>query len=87
MNKNINYLWFFLLASFWSGSFVAIKAVVLHVPPFFGAMLRVGLALLFLSIIFYCLKKKISRHFCAALAYLGYGPFFTRSALFLFILR
>ncbi|MGC1854201.1 MAG: DMT family transporter [Candidatus Aquirickettsiella sp.] len=60
MNKNINYLWFFLLAAFWSGSFVAIKAVVLHVPPFFGAMLRVGLALIFLSLIFCFLKKSVA---------------------------
>lgn len=42
MNKNINYGLFFLLAAFWSGSFVAIKAVVLEVPPFFwrGASCR-----------------------------------------------
>ncbi len=60
MNKNINYLWFFLLAAFWSGSFVAIKAVVLHLPPFFGAMLRVGLALIFLSLIFCFLKKSVA---------------------------
>ena len=60
MNKNINYCWFFLLAALWSGSFVGIKAVVLHVPPFFGAMLRVGLALIFLSLIFYFLKKSVT---------------------------
>ncbi|MDQ8039431.1 MAG: DMT family transporter [Rickettsiella sp.] len=59
-NKNINFLWFFLLASFWGGSFVAIKTVVDTVPPFFGAMLRVGLALFFLIIIFCVLKKKVS---------------------------
>lgn len=60
MNKNINYCWFFLLAALWSGSFVGIKAVVLYVPPFFGAMLRVALALIFLSLIFYFLKKSIT---------------------------
>ena len=60
MNKNINYCLFFLLAAFWSGSFVAIKAVVLQVPPFFGAMLRVGLALIFLSLIFCFLKKSVA---------------------------
>lgn len=60
MNKNINYCWFFLLAAFWSGSFAGIKAVVLHVPPFFGAMLRVGLALIFLSLIFCFLKKSVT---------------------------
>lgn len=60
MNKNINCLLFFLLAAFWGGSFVAIKAVVLHAPPFFGATLRVGLALLFITVIFGFLKKKLS---------------------------
>jgi drug/metabolite transporter (DMT)-like permease len=60
MNKKINYLLFFLLATFWSGSFVAIKAVVLHVPPFFGAALRVSLALVFIILIFGFLKKKLA---------------------------
>lgn len=60
MNKNINYLLFFLLAAFWSGSFVAIKAMVLHVPPFFGAAVRVGLALLFVTLIFGFLKKNLT---------------------------
>lgn len=59
-NKQMNYLWFLLLAAFWGGSFVAIKVVVLSVPPFFGAMLRVGLALIFLSIMLCFLKKKVS---------------------------
>jgi drug/metabolite transporter (DMT)-like permease len=58
--KNINYLWFFLLAAFWGGSFVAIKEAVSTVPPFFAAMLRVGFALFFLSIIFFFLKKNVS---------------------------
>ena len=60
MNKNINFCWFLLLAAFWSGSFVAIKAVVIYVPPFFAAMLRVGLALVFLSLIFGFLKKSVA---------------------------
>lgn len=60
MNKNINYCLFFLLAAFWSGSFVAIKAVVLEVPPFFGAMLRVGLALIVLNLIFFFYKKSVT---------------------------
>jgi drug/metabolite transporter (DMT)-like permease len=59
-NKNINYLWFFLLASFWGGSFVAIKEAVNTVPPFFSAMLRVGLALFFLILILCLLKKNVS---------------------------
>lgn len=60
LNKHINYLWFFLLASFWGGSFVAIKEVVNTVPPFFGAALRVGLALFFLTIMLCCLRKKVA---------------------------
>ncbi|EDP46276.1 DMT family transporter [Rickettsiella grylli] len=60
MNKNINYGLFFLLAAFWSGSFVAIKAVVLEVPPFFGAVLRVGFALITLSLIFCFYKKSVA---------------------------
>jgi drug/metabolite transporter (DMT)-like permease len=60
MNKNINYCWFFLLAAFWSGSFVAIKTVVFYVPPFFAAMLRVGLALIFVTLIFRFFKKSVA---------------------------
>jgi drug/metabolite transporter (DMT)-like permease len=40
----IDVLLFCLLATFWGGSFVAIKFVVADFPPAFGAMLRVGLA-------------------------------------------
>lgn len=39
-----NYLIYFLLASFWGGSYTAIKFAVLQAPPFFSAMLRVGIA-------------------------------------------
>ena len=60
-NKNINYLYFFLLAAFWGGSFAAIKEAVSVAPPFFGAMLRVGLGLFFLVLLIFCyLKKNIS---------------------------
>jgi len=37
---------------FWGGSFVAIKFVVREFPPVFGAMLRVGVALLILTALF-----------------------------------
>ena len=43
---------FGLLAAFWGGSFVAIKFVVRDFPPTFGAMLRVGVALLVLWSVF-----------------------------------
>lgn len=60
LNKQINYFWFFLLAAFWSGSFVSIKEVLKTVPPFFGAALRVGLGLFFIKIILVCLKKNVA---------------------------
>lgn len=36
---------FIILASFWGGSFIAIKAVVTAWPPIFGAAMRLGIAL------------------------------------------
>ncbi len=43
---------FILLACFWGGSFVAIKAVVTDVPPLSGAAMRTIVALLALILIF-----------------------------------
>lgn len=43
---------FGLLAALWGGSFVAIKFVVAAVPPLFGAMLRVAVALAVLGGLF-----------------------------------
>jgi len=48
----MNYVLFLLLATFWGGSFVAIKMAVHVFPPFFSAMLRVAIALFFLILIF-----------------------------------
>ena len=59
MNSRANYLRFLLLASFWGGSFVAIKFVVNEVPPFFGAMLRVGVAMVFLTLLFVPAKRPL----------------------------
>lgn len=55
--KNLNYLFFILLAFFWSGSFIAIKIVLNNLTPFFSAMLRVSTALVSLIIIFYFTKR------------------------------
>ena len=55
--KKTDYLLFCLLATFWGGSFVAVKFVVRDFPPVFGAALRVATALLTLSAIF-----KYERH-------------------------
>lgn len=49
MKLDINFLLFMLLACLWSGSFIGIKIVVESWPPFFGAAIRVGIALLALS--------------------------------------
>lgn len=48
----MDYLLFALLAAFWGGSFVAIKYVVGELPPVFGALLRVALALAALTAVF-----------------------------------
>lgn len=50
-------LLFLILASFWGGSFVAIKYVVLAFPPVTGAAYRVILALAALTIIYVTTKK------------------------------
>jgi drug/metabolite transporter (DMT)-like permease len=42
---------FALLAAFWGGSFVAIKFAVAAFPPAFSAMIRVGIALVVLTVI------------------------------------
>ena len=55
----MNYVWFVLLASFWGGSFVAIKIAIVTIPPFLTAFFRVALSLVILRIIFYCLRKNL----------------------------
>ena len=58
--KNTNpLLLFFILASFWGGSFVAIKFVVSEIPPLLGAACRLGLALVILTIIYKLFKKPL----------------------------
>jgi len=58
--KQLDWLLFGLLASFWGGSFVAIKFVVRDFPPVFGAMLRVGLALLILGGVFRYQRRSLA---------------------------
>jgi len=53
------YSFFILLALVWSLSFIAIRFSVDAFPPIFGAMLRVGLALLSLTIMFLFLKARL----------------------------
>jgi drug/metabolite transporter (DMT)-like permease len=57
--KTIDYLLFALLAAFWGGSFVAIKFAVLVFPSTFSAMLRVGIALAVLAVLFSIQKRKL----------------------------
>lgn len=52
-----NLILFLLLACFWSGSFIGIKAVVTDWPPLFGAAIRVGIALLCLMTFKYIYQK------------------------------
>jgi len=57
--KTADFLLFVLLATFWGGSFVAIKFVVQAFPPVFGAMLRVGIAVLVLAAIFLAERRNL----------------------------
>lgn len=56
----IDLVLFGLLAAMWGGSFVAIKFVVAAVPPLFGAMLRVSVALASLGAIFAWQRRGLS---------------------------
>ena len=53
----MKYVLFILIALFWGGSFIAIKDVVLTVPPMMAATLRMAAALIFL-IGFYAVTRK-----------------------------
>ena len=55
----VDYCLFGLLALLWSGSFINIKTTVDACPAFFSAMIRVFVAFLSLSILFFIQKKKI----------------------------
>ncbi len=51
---------FLLLALFWSASFIAIKISIVFFSPIFAAMLRVAVAFLALTILFYFLKTPLT---------------------------
>ena len=55
----INYFLFILTAGFWGGSFVAIRYVVAELPPAFGAMCRLIIAVFTLTLIYLCQKKML----------------------------
>lgn len=57
--KKFDLMLFALLAAFWGGSFVAIKFAVDAFPPSFSAMLRVGVALAVLAIIFLAGRRNL----------------------------
>ncbi|MBA2710931.1 MAG: DMT family transporter [Tatlockia sp.] len=59
----MNFILFLVLASLWSGSFIAIKVVVEVWPPLFGAAVRVGVAWLSLSILAAIMGSKTSLPF------------------------
>lgn len=54
-----NFLLFALLALIWSVSFIGIKISVEAIPPIFSAMLRVAIALVFISLFFSIGRKKL----------------------------
>ncbi len=47
----MNFIFFILVASFWSGSFVAIQPLVKAMPPIAAGALRIGVAIIFLTIL------------------------------------
>lgn len=52
----MNIFIFLLVACFWGGSFIAIKPLVEIVPPMTAAMLRIGIAIAFLLVLFPVMK-------------------------------
>ena len=52
----MNIFIFFIVACFWGGSFIAIKPLVEIVPPMTAAMMRLGIAMVFLLIFFPVMK-------------------------------
>jgi drug/metabolite transporter (DMT)-like permease len=54
---------FLLLAALWSGSFINIKITVETFPPVFSALVRVFIALVCLTVLFLCQRKKITVSF------------------------
>jgi drug/metabolite transporter (DMT)-like permease len=60
MAGRMNILLFSLLALFWSGSYIGIKITVEQLPPIFCAMVRVAVALFFLTLLFLAMRKELS---------------------------
>jgi drug/metabolite transporter (DMT)-like permease len=56
----MNILLFVLVACFWGGSFIAIKPLVELIPPVMAATLRIGIAILFLMLLFPLMKIPLS---------------------------
>lgn len=56
----MNLIFFFILATFWGGSFIAIQSIVSTIPPFLGAFFRVFFALLMLLMLFSALGKPVT---------------------------
>jgi drug/metabolite transporter (DMT)-like permease len=55
----MNLISYILSATFWGGSFFAIKYVLEGFPPVTGAFLRLSVALIFLSVVFRVFQKKV----------------------------
>jgi drug/metabolite transporter (DMT)-like permease len=58
--RRVNYLLFILIACFWSGSFIAIQPLVQAMPPLMAGALRIGVAVVFLSVLLPVVRIPIS---------------------------
>ncbi len=56
----MNLLYFFLTATFWGGSYIAIKVLISEVSPVFSAFMRVAFSGFFLLILYFLLNKNFT---------------------------
>lgn len=57
---------YLLLAFFWSGSFLAIKIALIHLPPSLAALLRVLISQIVLTLALYTMRQKLKLPFRSA---------------------
>lgn len=62
----MNYCLYLLLAFFWSGSFLAIKISLTHLPPEMAALLRVLIAQIVLTTVFCVMRQRLRLPFSSA---------------------
>ncbi len=62
----MNYCLYLLLALFWSGSFLAIKLSLTHLPPGMAALLRVLIGQIVLTTVFFAMRQRLRLPFSSA---------------------